>query len=250
MAGAERKSSTRGASPFCARAAQRDDNDPHGAAKLDRTVKRYIALGDSISIDEYPYRETGRRGLGAVSLFASDLRERYPEISTEDLTADGATTDDVLRFQLPRVRATEDASLVTITAGGNDLLLNLGALRPPVNLVEGIIERLNRIVDETRRKLPNATILLGTIYDPSDGTNQLYGDRLDREAEWLTRVNDAIRSLSSTRANVRLADIHRHFLGHGLTAPEGDRWYWSGLIFEPNARGAAEVRRLWLDSIR
>jgi lysophospholipase L1-like esterase len=207
-------------------------------------VKLYLALGDSISIDEYPLRETGIANIGAASLFARALRERYPRIAFDNLTADGATTDDVLRWQLPRVRETADPAIVTITAGGNDLLMNLRATRPPVRLVEGILDRLSRILDEVRRLLPNATILLGTIYDPSDGTNVLYDEQLDREAKWLARVNEGIRALASGD-RVRLADVHARFLGHGLTAPENERWYWSGLIFEPNAEGARQVARLW-----
>ena len=207
-------------------------------------MKTYIALGDSISIDEYPLRETGVSGIGAVSLFHRRLREQYPQLELVDLTADGATTDDVLRWQLPNVNATNDEALVTITAGGNDLLMNLRAARPPVRLVEGTLDRLTRIVDEVTRTLPNALVLLGTVYDPSDGTNLLYDERLDREAQWLARLNEGIRALAN-RGNVRLADIHQHFLGHGMTAPENDRWYWSGLIFEPNAAGARAVAELW-----
>jgi lysophospholipase L1-like esterase len=210
------------------------------------TVKRYVALGDSISIDDYPQRETGIAGIGAASLFARDLAQRFPGIDCEDLTADGATSQDVLRWQLPRVTRSDDPAIVTVTAGGNDLLMNLRATRPPVRLVEGILERIAQIVDDINARLPNATILLGTIYDPSDGTHVLYGERLDREAEWLARVNEGIRALATSRDNVHLADIHQHFLGHGLTAPEPERWYWSGLIFEPSARGAEEVRNLWL----
>lgn len=212
-------------------------------------MKRYISLGDSISIDEYPARETGIPDIGAASLFARDLAARFPGIRFDNLTADGATSEDVLRYQLPRVLSSSDPVIVTVTAGGNDMLSNLGVPRPPVRLVEGIIERLTRIVDDLTLGLPNALIIIGTVYDPSDGTNVLYESRLDREAQWLVRVNDAIRELAATRANVRLADIHRHFLGHGLTAPEEERWYWSGLIFEPNAKGAAEVRRLWLAAL-
>jgi lysophospholipase L1-like esterase len=212
------------------------------------TVNLYLALGDSISIDEYPLRETGIPNIGAASLFARALRERFPGIAVDDLTADGATTDDVLRWQLPRVRATTDPAIVTITAGGNDLLVNLRATRPPVRLVEGILDRLTRILDETQKLLPNATILLGTIYDPSDGTNELYGEKLEREAKWLARVNDGIRALAS-REGVVLADIHERFLGHGLTAPESERWYWSGLIFEPSAEGARQVAKLWEESL-
>jgi lysophospholipase L1-like esterase len=203
----------------------------------------YLALGDSISIDEYPFRETGRRGLGAASLFHRDLEE----MTFENLAEDGATTEDVLRLQIPRARGR--ATIVTITAGGNDMLMNLRNPRPPARLVEGIVERLQAIIDQLHAKFPTARLLPGTIYDPSDGTSRLYGERLDREAEWLARVNAAIRDLARRHDAVTLIDIHRHFLGHGVTAPEPDRWYWSELIFEPNARGAAEVRRLWLEAL-
>jgi lysophospholipase L1-like esterase len=208
-------------------------------------MKRYIAVGDSISIDEYPRRETGIDGIGAASLFARALTTHHPEITFQNLTFDGATTDDVLHWQIPRIQKSEDPAIVTVTAGGNDLLLNLRAARPPAQLVESVIHNEYQIVDEITRKLPNALIFIGTVYDPSDGTNALYGERLEREAAWLERVNTAIRAIASERSNVRLADIHHHFLGHGLTAPAAERWYWSGLIFEPNARGAEEVAKLW-----
>jgi lysophospholipase L1-like esterase len=223
-------------------------------------VNHYIALGDSISIDDYPLRETGVDHLGAASLFhrnddkrwpefkGRDLVTRFPGITFQNLTADGATSDDVLRYQLAHVKASRDETIVTITAGGNDMLMNLRAGgRAPAKLVDGMIDRIRRIVTTVAKLLPNALLLVGTVYDPSDGTNVLYGERLDREAEWLRRYNEAVRALAADR--VRIADIHQHFLGHGLTVPEKDRWYWSGLIFEPNARGASEVRRLWLSEI-
>jgi lysophospholipase L1-like esterase len=208
-------------------------------------VKLYLALGDSMSIDEYPLRETGIDHIGAASLFCNELRQRFPDLNCHDLTADGATTEDVLQFQLPRVAFSEEPAIVTITAGGNDMLMNLRAPRPPVRLVAGMIERITQIVDEVTAKLPNARLLLGTVYDPTDGTNVLYGDRLDREAEWLRTFNEAVRNLAEERENVTLVDIHRHFLGHGVTVPEKERWYWSGLIFEPSAEGARQIAKLW-----
>ena len=210
----------------------------------------YIALGDSISIDEYPFRETGRRGLGAVSLFRRDLEKTHPGLLFEDLTADGATSEDVLRWQLPRVKATEDEAIVTVTAGGNDMLMNLRSPRPPAGLVPGMIERLERILSQIFAKLPRARVLLGTVYDPSDGTNVLYGERLNGEAGWLAEFNDAVRRIAKSDARITLIDIHQRFLGHGMSAPEQERWYWSGLIFEPNARGAAEVRKMWLEAVK
>ena len=38
--------------------------------------------------------------------------------------------------------------------------------------------------------------------------------------------------------------------GHGVTAAPEDRWYWQRSLVDPNALGANELRRLWLDSIR
>ncbi len=208
-------------------------------------MKRYISLGDSVSIDEYPKRETGIDHIGAASLFARALSTRFPGIQFQNLTSDGATTDDVLRWQIPHVPRSDDAVLVTVTAGGNDLLMHLRTARPPARLVECIIHNEFQIVDEITRKLPNALIFIGTVYDPSDGTQTLDGESLEREAQWLEQINAAIRALASARTNVRLADIHRHFFGHGLSAPEEDRWYWANLIIEPNAKGAAEVAKLW-----
>jgi hypothetical protein len=46
-----------------------------------------------------------------------------------------------------------------------------------------------------------------------------------------------------------LADAHAHFLGHGVSVPEADRWYWRRSLIEPNARGASELRHLWLNAL-
>ena len=215
----------------------------------------YYALGDSISIDDYPAAETGRAGLGAASLFHRNDDSVWPEFRGRDLrgsfinlAADGATTHDVLERQLPRVRKSDDDAIVTVTAGGNDMLMHLGSHAAPPGLVDGMIDRMTRIVSVLSDRLPNARILIGTVYDPSDGTNVLDGQRFDREAQWLARYNDAVRDMAGGK-RVILADIHRHFLGHGTTAKLQDRWYWSGLIFEPGARGASEVRRLWLECV-
>lgn len=211
---------------------------------------RYVALGDSISIDDYPARETGRWGIGAASLFHRELARIHPGIAFENLTADGATTSDVLSRQLPSIRASDDETIVTLTAGGNDMLMNLRNASAPDDLPQRILTNLTQILDELARNLPNAPTIIGTVYDPSDGTNVLYGERLDRESGWLAAVNGGIREFASQRNNVVLADIHAAFLGHGITAPLAERWYWEGLIFEPNARGAEAVCGLWLDAMQ
>lgn len=227
---------------------------------------RYVALGDSISIDDYPahdaeYRYPGKAStdrLGAASLLyrnddrfwpefrGRDLSTLLPGIELDDLTADGATTESLLR-QVERVTADDEPTLVTITAGGNDLLGHLGWRGG--SPVSAIAERLRTAIDRLFRKRPNATVLLGTVYDPSDGTNQLpgYQRSLNEEAQWLSDYNAFVRKLAGSDPRLRLADIHAHFLGHGLTVPEHERWYLLESIIEPSARGASEVRRVWLE---
>jgi lysophospholipase L1-like esterase len=255
--------------------------------------RRYIALGDSMSIGLYPAldlagvetvrdRSELKRGLGAASLLYRNDDALWPEFARRDLAsvaphlefrdehdlsapiararsdllaADGATTSHVLSHQLPEVKPATDPTLVTLTAGGNDLLELLGsgasATEEAVDdrVVEPIARRARRIIERTLEKLPNATILVSTVYDPTDGSNDLGWGRLDREAGWLTAYNDALRAIVAEFGSTRLADIHRHFLGHGLSVPDSERWYWSKLIIEPNLRGASEIRRVWLETL-
>jgi acyl-CoA thioesterase I len=249
---------------------------------------RYLALGDSISIDLYPaldhagvgdWADAGqlRRGLGAASLLyrnndavwpefrGRDLATGYPGLrfrnghdlgaptggDTDNLTTDGATTEDVRAYQLPRVAPSDEPTLVTLTVGGNDMLRVLHRDPPPRNLVAGMVSRVRRILRDIKERRPTSLVLVTNVYDPSDGTNQLGdGRRLDEPARWLTDYNLQLRVAAAEMEGVRVADIHGHFLGHGLTAPPDERWYWRGLIIEPGARGASEVRRVWLDELR
>jgi lysophospholipase L1-like esterase len=74
-------------------------------------MRTYLALGDSISIDDY----TCVPGGGAPSQLARKLG-----VELVDLTRGGNTTEGVLG-DLARAPATAD--VVTPSAGGNDLLL-------------------------------------------------------------------------------------------------------------------------------
>src|ERR1041385_2502691 len=126
---------------------------------------RYLALGDSMSIDLYPALDAGEvdvavalervptagevAPLGAASLLyrndenhwpteaGNDLTSRYRNIQHQNLAADGATIGDVFGEQLPQLEATDEPTLVTLTIGGNDLLSALGN-RPKRPLLERI----------------------------------------------------------------------------------------------------------------
>ena len=244
---------------------------------------RYIALGDSMSIDLYPALDAGEidvavalervstagrvAALGAASLLyensddhwpddsGNDLSSMYPGIELVNLATDGATIGEVFGEQLPQLDDSADPLLITLTIGGNDLLSAFGN-RPRkdllVRIAADVAEAYDFLVDLIRGRFPNATIILTTIYDPSDGLARIPGvfdDVPELPIHVLDQLNDHIRVLAGGTPNVLLADVHRHFLGHGMSAEEADRWYWRRSLIEPNARGASEIRHVWLDAL-
>lgn len=241
----------------------------------------YAALGDSMSIDLYPALDAGEidvavalervpqagnvAPLGAASQFyrnddarwpeeqGADLVSRYPGIVFHNLASDGATIGDVFGEQLPQLEESDAETLITLTAGGNDLL-SAFANKPRLPLLEAIArdvaEAYEFLLDAVRRARPNSLILLATIYDPSDRTAHIPGVLEEAGAlplQILDGMNARIRELAAGTPNTALADVHARFLGHGASMPEEDRWYWRRSLIEPNVTGANEIRRLWRD---
>lgn len=244
---------------------------------------QYIALGDSMSIDLYPALDVGetdvsvalewdaRAGavapLGAASLMYRNADDRYPEFTGRDLISrdprigflnlaeDGATIGDVFGSQLSQLAESEDPTLITLSIGGNDLLSAV-ANRPALSLLRGIVRDIGEgyefLVESLRRSRPNSTLVLTTVYDPSDDTRRIPGvfeDADELPLEFLHDLNERINGVSERTPASVVADAYRHFLGHGVTAPEADCWYWKRSWIEPNAVGASEIRRLWLDAV-
>jgi lysophospholipase L1-like esterase len=235
---------------------------------MERFYKRYVGLGDSISIDEY----AGGRGWGAISLFygnkddiysewkGKDLRSIYPGIDLYSLASDGGTSAGVLWEQLPTLPpGGDDATIVTLTVGGNDFL---SSLRPGGAIDRGALEdfrsNLKKILEVLRERYPNCTVVLGTIYDPTDGVGDLGIPEVDvQEAyELFHAFNKVILDLGKSYG-AQIADIYSHFLGHGFHhgdpsnphyCPE-DPSYWFVQEIEPNARGAHEVRRKFWEAL-
>ena len=244
---------------------------------------QYIALGDSMSIDLYPALDAGetdvavalewdtRAGsvapLGAASLLHRNADDRYPEfqgrdletlypgIGVQNLAEDGATIGDVFGSQRPAIEASDAATLITLSIGGNDLL-SAFANRPDPSLlrqvVKDVADALQFLVRSLHEARPNSLLVLTTVYDPSDDTRKIPGvfeggGPLPLDA--LKDLNARMARIALDQPKVVLADAYRHFQGHGVTASAADRWYWKRSWIEPNAQGASEIRRLWLDAV-
>lgn len=202
---------------------------------------KYLALGDSMSIDLY----TGTKGGGAASRFAKFLDWNAQGAEVVDLARDGWTTREVLK-DLDGLAETPD--VVTLTVGGNDLLMAaLVERRAPatvaawLRLADEALERLGRILDRLHR-VP--LVIANTIYDPSDGSDErLAGigiDSLARRA--LERYNQGVFRAAALRG-AWAADLEAIFRGHGYWSKEP----WLTQVIEPNMAGAARIANAWCD---
>jgi hypothetical protein len=135
-------------------------------------------------------------------------------------------------------------------------LLSALANRPRGSLLDAIARDIagayDALIDAIRAERPTALLLLTTVVDPSDRTGVIPGvlpqaGKLPLGA--LDALNAHIRQLAGARDGIAVADAYAHFLGHGAAAPEADRWFWRRSFLEPNARGANELRLVWLDAL-
>jgi len=230
----------------------------------------YVALGDSISIDEY----AGGPGRGASSLLFRNRDEDFPAWSGKDLGAtgpelgfwllavDGGTTRTLLDVQLPALEASGvPGRLVTLTIGGNDLLGAYGDTRAALAVVGMVRSRVGQALARIRDLVgPDAPVVVGTVYDPSDGTGDAARAGLPPWPDVvavLAELNSALRAAAGEQAAV-VADVHGRFLGHGLQRGDvtqsdprpADRELWYCDVIEPNAWGASAVRAAFWDALR
>jgi lysophospholipase L1-like esterase len=230
----------------------------------------YVALGDSISIDDY----AGGPGRGAASLLLHNRDQDFPDWAGRNLTVlwpgtrllllatDGATSVTVVDQQLPHlVRLGVVPMLATLTIGGNDLLQAYGDRAAARSATRRVIDNGRRILSALRHLMePSAPIIVGTVYDPSDGTGraELLGLPPWPDAvELLAELNQALLELAGEHGAL-VADLHERFLGHGVLAGDvtrpdprpPDRTLWYCNVIEPNAWGASAVRATFWDALR
>jgi hypothetical protein len=230
----------------------------------------YIALGDSMSIDLYPALDLDQpenTPIGASALLhknqakfwprfdGRDLSTTCPGIDFINLTEDGATTWDLLDGDYfgHVEKYFEKTVLITVTLGGNDALrlLSIDSDQPTKLTSEAanIVDRYRKVLNELCSKFSDATVILNSIYDPSDGGGVMphypgFADKLP----FLRYVNEQIE-LYARENNHLFANTHDYFLGHGVTAAADQCWYWQGNPIEPSALGASELRALWLRTL-
>jgi lysophospholipase L1-like esterase len=227
----------------------------------------YAALGDSMSVDDY----AGGAGRGAASLLLRNRDEDFPDWAGRDLVSgdpgarmlmlasDGATSRDVAEFQLPSI-GRRAPTMASVTMGGNDLLFAFGDSAAARRAIGNVTSNGREVLGGLRELMgPDAPIVVGTIYDPSDGTGDSGFQDLPPWPEvldLLAELNGELRTLAESYG-ARVADLHARFMGHGLTegdpgqpeARPADRNLWYCGLIEPNAWGANAIRAAFWDAL-
>jgi lysophospholipase L1-like esterase len=230
----------------------------------------YVALGDSMSIDDY----AGGPGRGAASLLWRNRDRDFPAWAGRDLIArdptarlvllasDGATSATVAREQLGRLRRLGvTPTLATVTMGGNDLLAAYGDTGAARQVIGTVVDNGRLVLAGLRALMgPEAPIVVATVYDPSDGSGDARRLGLPPWPQALELLAELNRSLGALAAEhgALVADVHARFLGHGLAIgdpaePEprpSNRGLWYCGLIEPNAWGASVIRAAFWETLQ
>ncbi|GAA0253869.1 SGNH/GDSL hydrolase family protein [Cryptosporangium japonicum] len=239
--------------------------------------RHVVALGSSFAagpgIPPVVDRSAGRSGRNYAHLVADGLGARLT-----DLTVSGATTATILETPQRIARTTyppqvggvpEDADLVTLTAGGNDLgylatVLRLAwanrfrrhwwtrplgdrLARGPVPVLDTdvVVERLGAIVAAVRGRAPDARVVLVdylTIFDETI-TAEPFDDAQHRALRALgRRVNGAfVMAAHATGADLIQASVLSAAHGVGTPEPWVNGFQRSAAAFHPNAAGMRAI---------
>lgn len=243
-----------------------------------------LGIGDSITdgfgaTEEYSYfdRLCKNPPTDSEDMLRKNLSVVFPRLKARNIAVSGSTSLDHLKqIKGLEPQASDVLGIVVVTTGGNDLIHNYGRTPPREGAMYGATlkeaklwinsfeSRLGEMVLEINRKFPGGCyIFLANIYDPSDGTgnpNTLFTGL----PAWpdglaiLEAYNKIISNCADKYDFVRLVDIHKLFLGHGIYCRRfwnrNYRWsdptYWYYLnIEDPSDRGYDAIRRLFLIEI-
>lgn len=98
---------------------------------------RYLSLGDSIAAG---FKAQPATAGYAYQLYLDEVYGRGPDTVFANIAMPGATSTDVLNFQLPQVPRFVP-TVVTMSVGGNDLLTLLAAAPPTPEQVGAVLNR-------------------------------------------------------------------------------------------------------------
>jgi len=123
---------------------------------------RYMAMGDSLAA-----------GYGAVPatqgyaylLYKEGAFDKVPNTLLSNVGLIGATSEDVLNYQVPLAIDVYHPTVITLTVGGNDLVGILADPNAAQQVLDNFAKNLKAILEQLQGKLPGVKIYINNLYD-------------------------------------------------------------------------------------
>lgn len=168
-----------------------------GARALEST--RYMALGDSLA--------AGYKAMPATQgyvylLYGSGAIAPLPRLLFANAGVPGATSQDVLDHQVPQALTAYRPDVITISVGGNDLLMIMQGADAGAVLTS-FQTNLTQILQRLRAGLPRARIYINNLYT----VPQIAG------ADQVVPIFNQIVAQVAQAFAVPVADVYSAFLG-------------------------------------
>jgi lysophospholipase L1-like esterase len=194
---------------------------------------RYLAFGDSLTVGY-----GSAPGQGFVPLYAKALEETVGrEVQSCNAGVNGATTQhllDMLRTDPILRERVRESELITITAGGNDLIQaalpfvyegDFGILQSALQAYENNYRCILETIRDTKEGHSGGSlIVLVGLYNPLP--------LMPEAAEWVRRFNEYLRK--PAMPGVHIVDVYDAFAGRERELLHSDH-------IHPNARGYAAI---------
>jgi lysophospholipase L1-like esterase len=198
---------------------------PAGAARADvpwtfSDNTRYMSLGDSLAAGYGAMPTT--QGY-AYLLYQQGVYDQTTNTLFANAAVPGATSGDVLAYQVPQAITRFQPTVVTLSVGGNDLLRILNN-EDPLQVLGQFQANLGQILCGLRQALPQSRIYVHNLYDVPEITANVPGG-----LQAILGFNAVIAGVAQA-CGASVADVYSAFSGRtGL------------LLIERNGAGQFEV---------
>ena len=181
---------------------------------------RYMSLGDSLAAGYGALPTT--QGY-AYLLYRQGVYDQITNTLFANAAVPGATSGDVLAYQVPQAITRFQPSVMTLSVGGNDLLRILNGA-DPFQVLGEFQANLGQILCGLRQALPQSRIYLHNLYDVPEITANVPGG-----LQAILGFNAVIAGVAQA-CGASVADVYTAFSGRtGL------------LLIERNGAGQFEV---------